>query len=98
MSSNVAGAAVEAAADVGMCGSHWRATSAPDAPLGPATHRRVPTGALALRASAARIRSIAIDELRSAPKATSDLTVIDAVGDEAQDAAFHRPQGIRGYP
>jgi len=84
---DVAGAAVEAAANVGMFG-------AAGAPLQDATlywPQRVP-GWRDAAAGHLGVGDHPVDELRSAPEAACDVVVLDAVGDEAQDAAFHRPQ------
>jgi hypothetical protein len=85
--SDVAGAAVEAAADVGVCGS----VGAPfqDSALNWPQHipcRRD------VAAGHPRVCDDPIDVVRSAPETASDLDVINAVGDEPQDTAFDGPQ------
>jgi hypothetical protein len=83
----MAGAAVEAAADLGVL----RPSGAPF--QDPSLHwpQRVPWR-LDHVAGHPCIGDHPIDEPRSAPKAASDLDVIDAIRDEAQDAAFDRSQ------
>jgi flavin reductase (DIM6/NTAB) family NADH-FMN oxidoreductase RutF len=86
-SSDVVGGAVEAIADVGVSGTAG-------APFqDPALHgsQRVPCW-LNAGAGHPRVRDHPIDELRSAPETSSDLDTIHTICDEAQDAAFDRPQ------
>jgi len=85
----MAGTAVEAAADV--------CVGCPTgAPFQNPTLHWAQSVALRLDAGAGhpRVLDHAIDEIRSAPEAASDLGVIDAVGDEAKHTALDRSQGF----
>jgi hypothetical protein len=86
---DVAGAAVEAAGNVGVCGPAGAPFQDPtlDRP------QRVPCR-LDAGAGHPRVSHHSIDEVRSAPESASDLDVIDAIGNEAQDATFDRPQRL----
>ena len=86
-SSDVTGAAVEAAADVGVCFTAG-------APFEDSTLHWPQCVARWLDAGARHpcVLDHTIDELGLAPEPAGDLDVIDAVGDQAKDAAFDGPQ------
>jgi flavin reductase (DIM6/NTAB) family NADH-FMN oxidoreductase RutF len=88
-SSDVAGTAVEAAPDVGVC----RPAGAPFQDAALQWSQRFPSRPDAV-VGHSRVCDHPIDELRLTPETASDLDVVDAAGDEAQNTAFERPQGF----